>query len=256
MFGRIGEGVKILLIGIVGVFVLEWILRADWAITFGLVPALVRRGYVYQLITYQFIHGGFLHVIFNAMGLFFFGPPLEERWGTGRFLAFFLGCGAAGGVLTTLLAPNSIIPVIGCSGAVYGVLAASAILYPDSLIYLWMIVPVRAKWLILGMGLYEFVSLFYDHGSISHEAHLGGMIAGACFVLVTEKYFSYRIKRWYANRKYAREWNRREQEREKLNDLRKEVDGLLDKVNRTGLDSLSDQERRRLDEASRKLRGD
>jgi len=255
MFGRIGEGVKILLIAIFGIFALEWLLNTDWADRFALVPAMVMHGHVYQLITYQFLHANFWHVFFNAMGLFFFGPALEDRWGTPRFLGFFLGTGAAGGVLATLVMPSSPIPIIGCSGSVYGILAASAILYPDAVIYLYMIIPIKAKWLVLGMGLYEFVSMFYNHGSISHEAHIGGMVAGSLFVISTERYFMYRVKRWFNQRKYDREWNRREKEREQMGDLRKQVDIILDKVNKNGIDSLTPQERRWLDEASKKLRG-
>ena len=258
MFGRIGEGVKILLIAIFGVFALQWLLGAEWAEQFGVVPAMVWRGHVYQLITYQFLHGGIWHVAFNAMGLFFFGPALEERWGTPRFLGFFLGTGVAGGILATLIMPHSMNPIIGCSGSVYGILAASAMLYPDAIIYLWMIIPIKAKWLVIGMGVYEVGALLLRRPGdyVSHEAHIGGMIAGTIFVLFTEQYFIYRVKRWYNQRKYDRDWNRREREREQMNDLKGEVDKMLDKVNKNGLDSLSAQERRWLDEASKKLRGE
>ena len=255
----LGEGVKIILIAIGGIFAVEWIMQLDWAVTFGLVPAMVLDGRVYQLVTYQFIHGNFLHVLFNAMGIFFFGPPLERQWGTGKFLAYFIGTGVAGGILATVLAPHSPIPVIGCSGSVYGILAASAVLFPEAVIYLWMIVPIRAKWLVTGLGIYEFVMLFRGESGISHEAHLGGLIVGGLYVMLSEKYLGYRLKRWYRQWQYNREWSEREKvrerERETKDGLRKEVDDLLDKVNKSGLHSLTEAERKRLDDASKKLRG-
>ena len=253
---RLTEGVKILLIVMCGIFALEWILNAEWALRFGLIPAMASRGHVYQLVSYIFLHGSILHLLFNGLGLFFFGPALEERWGTGKFLAFFLGTGVAGGVLAMLLEPNSLVPVIGASGAVYGILAASAVLFPNAVIYLYMIIPVRAKWLIIGLGAYEFFMLFRGGVGVSHEAHLGGMISGGLYVFASEKLLGYRIRRWWRQRRYNREYAAREREREHTDSLRHEVDELLDKINRKGIDSLSERERRRLDEASRKLRGE
>ncbi|MDK9698607.1 MAG: rhomboid family intramembrane serine protease [bacterium] len=251
----LGEGVKILLIAMGGIFGLEWILNADWSM-FGIVPALVLRGHVYQLVTYMFLHGGFMHLLLNAMGLFFFGPTLEMRWGTGKFLLFFFASGIVGGLTATLLSPDSLVPIIGASGSIYGILAANAILYPDAIVYLYMIIPVKAKWLVIGLAAMEFLGLWRGGGNTSHEAHLGGLFAGTIFVLATERYFGYRIKQWFRKRSYEREAAQREREWERTNALRSEVDELLDKINREGKDALSPSERKRLDDASRKLRGE
>lgn len=261
MFRSMRDGVKMLLILNGGIFALQWILRLELSRQYGLVPLMVLDGHLYQLITYMYLHGNFMHVLLNMMGLFFFAPALEEQWGTGKFLVFYHGTGIAGGLLSVILNPSSFIPTIGASGAVYGVLAASAAMFPNAVIYLYLVIPVRAKWLILGLGLYEFWSLFSGSRSgISHEAHLGGLLTGGLYVLITEKFLGYRvsrkIKQWQYEQKWERDEKLRQQKQEEMQRLRDEADELLDKVNQRGLDSLTVYERKRLDEIARKLRGE
>ncbi|MCX7835856.1 MAG: rhomboid family intramembrane serine protease [bacterium] len=259
MFRNLQDGVKILLTLNIGIFVLSYLLKIDLDQTFGLVPVKVWHGHLYQLVTYLFIHGNLMHIFLNMMGLFFFGPPLEEHWGTGKFLGFFIGTGVAGGLLSVFLNPNSFIPTVGASGAIYGILAANATLFPNTVIYIYLVIPVRAKWLVLGLGIYEFWMLFSGARSgISHEAHLGGLVAGGLYVLISEKFFGYRLSRRYLRRIVEQRWASQERERqrkyEELKRLREEADELLDKVNRKGLDSLTPYERKRLDEIAKRMR--
>lgn len=259
MFRTLRDGVKILLILNSGIFILTYILRINLDSLFGLTPYLVWKGHLYQLFTYMFIHGNFMHILLNMLGLFFFGPPLEEHWGTGKFLGFYFGTGIAGGLLSTLLNPTAIIPTVGASGAIYGILAANAALFPNAVIYLYLVIPIRAKWLVIGLAVYEFWMLFSGaRTGISHEAHLGGLVAGGLYVLLTEKYFGYRVSRRFRQWRNEQRWEREERERqrkyEEIQRLREEADELLDKVNKKGLDSLTVYERRRLDEIARKLR--
>ncbi len=155
---------------------------------FGLQPRLVvHRFFVWQLVTYLFLHGGWFHIIFNMFALWMFGADLESKWGSKKFLFFYFLTGVGAGVLDVTV--NTIFPpavpsiTIGCSGAIYGLLMAYGMLFPDRLIYLYMIIPIKAKWFVAIMGLIELVSSFSTPGSgISHFAHLGGMLFGYLYL--------------------------------------------------------------------------
>jgi len=149
----------------------------------GLRPALVLHGALWQPATYLFLHSGWFHIIFNLFALWMFGYDLEQAWGPRRFLFYFFLTGIGGALLNILLDPGSLIPVIGNSAAVYGILLAFGMLFPDRPIFLWFVVPIKAKWFVLVMGLIEFWgSLTQSGGNISHLAHLGGMLFGFFYV--------------------------------------------------------------------------
>ncbi|HEV2424680.1 MAG TPA: rhomboid family intramembrane serine protease [Terriglobia bacterium] len=149
----------------------------------GLVPAMVVHGAIWQLATYLFLHGGWFHIIFNLFALWMFGYDLEQVWGTKRFLFYFFMTGIGGALFNVLLEPNSPIPVIGNSAAVYGILLAFGMLFPDRPIFLWFVVPIKAKWFVLVMGLIEFWASLTQTGSgVAHLAHLGGMLFGFFYV--------------------------------------------------------------------------
>jgi len=156
---------------------------------------------IFQLVTYLFLHGGFFHVVFNLFALWMFGSDLEALWGPKRFLFYYFLTGVGAGVLNVLLEPSSLMATIGCSGAVYGLLLAYGMLFPDRPIFLWMIIPLKAKWFVAIIGLIEFVSSFGMPGSgISHVAHLGGMLFG--FLYLRGKDFPHRFQLRY------QEWRR------------------------------------------------
>jgi len=150
----------------------------------GLVPWLVvHRLFVWQMVTYLFLHGGWLHIIFNLFALWMFGSDLESLWGGKKFLFYFFLTGIGAGLFCVLLQPSSQIPTLGCSGAIFGLLLAYGMIFPDRPIYLYMIVPIKAKWFVVIMGVMEFVASYSDAGSgVSHVAHLGGMLFGFLYL--------------------------------------------------------------------------
>ncbi|MFH1618576.1 MAG: rhomboid family intramembrane serine protease [bacterium] len=146
----------------------------------GLVPYRVTHSFwLWQLFTYLFLHGGFLHLLFNVLMLWIFGRLLEARWGPGRFLRYFFITGLGAAALSVVLSPSSGIPVIGASGAVYGLLAAFAVLYPDATVYLYFLFPVTARQMALILGAMEFAAGFsHNGGAVANTAHLGGLLTG------------------------------------------------------------------------------
>ena len=138
----------------------------------------------WSLVSYQFLHGNFAHIAFNMLALFFFGPRLEERMGGGNFLALYLLSGVGGALLSLALPAETLSgfgprPIVGASGAVYGVLAAYAAIWPKTVIYIWAVLPIQAWALALIM---VAVSLYYGlaggGGNVAHLAHLGGIAVG------------------------------------------------------------------------------
>jgi membrane associated rhomboid family serine protease len=156
----------------------------DPYVWFGLQPLAVTSGLqVWRLVTYLFLHGGFFHVIFNLFALWMFGADLERLWGGKRFLFYYFLTGIGAAVFDVLLQPSSLTMTVGCSGAIYGLLLAFGLAFPERPILLWLIIPVKAKWFVLIIGLIEFVSSWSNPGSgISHIAHLGGMLFGLAYL--------------------------------------------------------------------------
>lgn len=154
---------------------------------FGLQPyAVVHRLYLWQLVTYLFLHGGFFHIFFNMFALWMFGPDLEQLWGDSEFLKFYFLCGVGAGVFDVVLNSfwgSSFAITIGCSGALYGLLLAFGMTYPNRPIFIWFIIPIKAKWFVLIIGAIEFFSEISGPGSnVSHLAHLGGMLVAYLYL--------------------------------------------------------------------------
>lgn len=132
------------------------------------------------MLTYMFMHGGLWHLLMNLLFIFFFGPPLEARWGSDRFIKFYLICGL-GGVLLSFAFSDAVI--VGASAACYGIMLAFAMAWPNQTVYIWALVPVRVKWLVLFLVAMSFVSAISpSRDGVAHLAHLGGAVAG--FLLV------------------------------------------------------------------------
>jgi len=133
----------------------------------------------WQLVTYMFIHAGFSHIIFNLFALWIFGQGIENYWGTKRFATYYLltGIGAA---LIHMWIGGSGAPTVGASGAVYGILLAFGMMFPDRYILLLIPpVPIKAKYFVAIFGLIELSSgLMRPDSGIAHFAHLGGMVVG------------------------------------------------------------------------------
>ena len=255
---KLSPGVKGLLIANVVVFLLQGVIKSEFLSLLGLTPKLFwGHWFVWQPVTYMFLHGGFVHLLFNMLALVWFGTSLEAVWGTKQFLRYYFMVGIAAGLFNCILTPGESSLIIGASGAIYGVLAAYGLMFPNSVIYLYMLFPIRAKYLVLIFGIIEFIAsinqgISQNTGTIAHLVHLGGMIVGV--VYLRKDY----LLRWGA-RKFKdwmreREQERNEQQTTSEEKLRQEVDDLLDKINDVGLENLSSHERKRLRDASELLR--
>jgi membrane associated rhomboid family serine protease len=144
----------------------------------------------WQLVTHMFMHGNFFHLLFNMFGLWMFGRILENFWGPKRFLQFYMICGLAAGLAQLFMQDNIYVPAVGASGAIMGVFAAFAYLFPNTpLMFFPIPVPVKAKWAIPGlMALDLFGGIARMEGdNIAHWAHLGGAIAGLIIVFIWNK---------------------------------------------------------------------
>jgi membrane associated rhomboid family serine protease len=189
LFPHLTPAVRALLVITSGIFVLTYFPArlAGWALPyylFGLQPyAVTHNFYIWQLATYLFLHAGFFHIIFNMFVLWQFGPDLESLWGSQQFVFFYFFTGVGAGLIDVLAGPNSATLTIGCSGALFGIMIAWALLFPDRLIYLYMLIPIKAKWFVLIIGTIEFINELSQPGSgISHVAHLGGLLFGYIYI--------------------------------------------------------------------------
>ncbi len=205
----------------------------------------------WRFVTYQFMHattdsrGGIYiwHILMNMLGLYFLGPTLEKFWGSRRFLSFYLGCGIVGGLFYIILAAIGFLPggiLVGASGAILGMLAACAILFPQFVVILFIFpVPIRvASILITIVYLANVLSKGANAGG--DATHLAGMAAGAMYVLWPRLKFTRNIKLPF-------------NKPSKFDDpqwLSSEVDRILEKVNHTGINSLTNSEKRTLREAT------
>jgi membrane associated rhomboid family serine protease len=206
--GPITRTVKILIITNVAVcLVLKFseLAGSDVLISyFGLIPTRVTHNLMlWQLFTYMFLHAEILHLFFNMLTLFMFGNDLERYWGTERFLKYYFITGIGAGVCSWLVAMDSAAATIGASGAIYGLLLAYGLLYPNRIVFLNFLIPVKVKYLVLLMGAIAFFSSLSGRESgISHIAHLGGMLVGLVFL---------KGKDWLLQYKIHQEQRRREQ---------------------------------------------
>jgi len=200
VYGYLPPGVKWLLITNSAIFVIYWIggqtVQRPAITFFALIPAFVVQNlFVWQLFTYLFLHGGIGHIVLNMLALYFFGPPLESDWGTRRFLKFYFYCGLAAGVCVVLTGMmmgghDAVVPTLGASGAILGLLVAFGVLHPNETILLMMIIPMKAKHLVMLYAAIEFLSLWGGNPGVSTVAHLGGM--AFAFVYLKAKIPSFR----------------------------------------------------------------
>lgn len=264
-------------------FIMVAVLRYTWfldLVAFGPTRFLTRP---WTLVTYAFVHVGIGHVLGNLLVLFFFGPPLEGRWGSRAFLRFYL-ISAAGAALFSALFyfwdPANWI--IGASGATFGLMMAFAMIWPDMEIHVWGIFPIKAKWLVGIMGFVQLlVAASGSSGGVAVLAHLGGMVTAFLYLkspwaphawgevprstrTSPGKRGGMALVPWSGKKQAAAASQTatvtqarpaatrkgKSNERELLDD----VDRILDKISAQGLGSLTEEERKRLDEVSRRYR--
>jgi len=243
----VGTVVGKLIIANVAVFVLQLFFRPYFDQVFALQPqAVVQNFYVWKLVSYMFLHGGEWHLLFNMVVLFFFGTALEMAWGSKRFLQYYLTCGVGAGLLHMAVSYNS--PVIGASGAVYALLMAYAILYPNQYVLLMFTFPVKVKYLVAGLAAFNLLLGIRGGDGVAHFAHLGGVLTGLLF-------FRDEIRKKIGVSKAAkRKWKVHVQDRRerRTEDKSANIDSILDKISEKGLDNLSTTEKRILENYSRK----
>jgi membrane associated rhomboid family serine protease len=180
--------IKWLIISNVAVFLAEWFspsLAAVCTQYFALTPVLVVHGYVWQLATYMFLHGGIWHILFNMLALWMFGADIEQTWGMRRFLKFYFFCGIGAGlcvVVLNYLFSNPNIPTVGASGAIYGILLACAVLWPDRIVLMSFLFPIKMKYFVMIFGAIAFLNSFSVNSGVSEFAHLGGMAFAFLFI--------------------------------------------------------------------------
>ncbi len=234
---------------------------------------------VWQLITYQFMHGSFTHILFNMFALWMFGIEIENLWGSKKFIYYYLLCGVVAGLFQIFLTPlltGLVGPTIGASGAIYGVLIAFGVIFPNRYIFLYFFIPVKAKYLITFLILIEFFAIS-PGSNIAHLAHLGGALAGFIYILLDKNSnaaiknifntSSFKIKKPYnpfggiSDSFKHKEDNVQEAKFYEINDeVKKEdisqeqIDKILDKISQSGYQNLTDKEKKILFEASKKMK--
>jgi membrane associated rhomboid family serine protease len=207
--GPITFAVKWIIILNVAVFVATSFTRGAF-LYFGLIPQrVIEQGWIWQLATYMFLHAGVLHILFNMLGIWMFGVELERRWGTPFFIRYYAVCGIGGGLtflLVSLLpfgAAAYTTPTVGASGALFGLLLAYAIYYPERPVLL-LLVFVPAKVFVMIYGGIALLNTFQPNRGVADAAHLGGMIFGYLYLnrgrggLTAE--IKYRYLKWKMNR--------------------------------------------------------
>ena len=227
-----------------GGWVLEMVLgwRLNWY--FGLVPVQVTgAGWLWQPFTYIFIHSGFMHFLFNAFMLWMLGSVIEPVLGSRKFLVYFLFCGAVAALFTVGFSYGSIKPVVGASGAIYGLLYAFAALYPEQTIYMYFLFPMSARQFVFLMaGLSLVLSFATPNSGVANFTHLSGLAAGWLY---------FKVPLWLSG---ARETKCKEAAEEAFRE-KDRVDAILEKISSKGEGALTATERRELDAYARSKGG-
>jgi membrane associated rhomboid family serine protease len=253
LFPRLTPAVKWLVIINVAVFLPAFIIRplGDFLYTwFSVYPTTVGTSLqLWRVVTYQFLHSltGFGHIFWNMLILYFLGSIVEPVWGSKKFLIFYLVCGAAGGILYPVLAHAgwlSVGPLVGASGAILGVIAASGMLFPNLRVYLFGIFPIKLALLAIVLGVISVMSVLRPDviaNAGGEAAHLAGAATGVVYVL---------SESWRAKMKLKLRTGSWEKKMAAQRDLQQEVDRILQKVHDRGIHSLSLKEKRILKRAT------
>jgi membrane associated rhomboid family serine protease len=241
--------------------------------------------------TYMFVHGGFWHLVLNMYALWLFGPRVEWRWTTREFVRFYVFCGLGGWFAHLVFVPGNTL-LIGASAAVFGVMLAYASLWPDEQLFVFGVIPTTVRWLVIVVGALNLVggiTASDGQGGVAYLAHIGGLAAGWIYLRMTAAVNLGRLRQGVSPvpdepedippRAVPKALPRsRAREREHIDDVvarsnamvakhaasrrtsrapqseHTALDRVLDKISAHGLESLTDEERRLLDEASRRLR--
>ena len=248
------DAIKTLISVNFAIFILQSISSSEiiFFSNFGLVPKLVwSQLKIWQPFTYMFFHGDIWHVLINMFVLWMFGSELERVWGKKNFLRFYFITGVGSGLGTMLFGLQSTIPIVGASGAIYGVLLAYGVMFPNRTVYLYGIIPIKSIWFVIGIGVIAFFSSFNNFTNISHLTHLFGMIIGYLYLKRPVHFRSL----WFSVFKKVLEYRIQNQEKEISHsvEIEKDLNSILDKINREGFKSLTQEEEERLYKNSKNL---
>ena len=248
------DAIKTLISVNFAIFILQSISSSEimFFSNFGLVPKLVwSQLKIWQPFTYMFFHGDIWHVLINMFVLWMFGSELERVWGKKNFLRFYFITGVGSGLGTMLFGLQSTIPIVGASGAIYGVLLAYGLMFPNRTVYLYGIIPIKSIWFVIGIGVIAFFSSFNNFTNISHLTHLFGMIIGYLYLKRPIHFRSL----WFSVFKKVLEYRIQNQEKEISHsvEIEKDLNSILDKINREGFKSLTQEEEERLYKNSKNL---
>ncbi len=247
--------IKRLLFANIGVFLLQQV-YPELTAALEFVPARVLTT-PWTPLTYMFIHGGFWHIVFNMIVLYFFGPRVEARLGSNRFLTLYLVAGLTGAVFSVF---TPYIAILGASGAVLGVELAYARYWPLDRVYIYGVLPIQMRWLVVLTVVMSIFGLGGFEPGVAHLAHLGGLL-GAAIVLFAFEHTRERPAKSSAVRAEVRQAPAPRGDdmkrwatipRSELHEInRSEVDRLLDKISLKGINSLTPAERAALDRFSK-----
>ncbi len=210
------------------------------------------HGEIWQLISYMFLHADTWHLLFNMLALWMFGKELERQWGGKEFLKYYLICGVGAG-LTFLFFSSGY--VIGASGGVFGVLLAYGMTFPNQTVLFALIFPMKAKYMVIIFGVITFLSIAApESGQIAHFAHLGGLVTGF-FYLTRKRFLKYftLVPRKKAEAGHLRFYPT-QKPKPTEEELKRQVDRILDKINEIGFDKLTAEEKAILFSASHQLK--
>jgi membrane associated rhomboid family serine protease len=268
----------VLLIVNAAVFAVDYGIRTIWGFPtsqyFALSVDGLRHGFVWQLLTYQFMHGGPIHLLLNCWAIFVFGREVESALGRTSFLTLYFSSGVVGGLVQALagvlIGGQFAIPVVGASAGAFGLVAAFAVLYPERplMLLLFFIFPVsmRAKFLLIFEAVATGFGLFWGRDNVAHAAHLGGMLSGILFIRYAIHWHWPEFRRIRAQPQrrlvtvpprgptgWGHSQSASDEDLPPEEFLAKEVDPILDKISAHGIHSLTARERRILETAREKM---
>jgi membrane associated rhomboid family serine protease len=197
------SGVKWLIIINTAIFLFQYVaavfFNANPLELLALIPQfVVHYGFIWEIFTYMFLHGGLWHIVINMLMLWMFGIDLERDWGTRRFLKYYFACGVGAGLCVIAVAyfrpADMVTPTIGSSGAIFGLLLAYGVVYADRIILMMLLFPMKAKYAVMIFGVIEFILFWQPSRGVSNAAHLGGMLVG--YVLLKARFKRRDPVRW------------------------------------------------------------
>ena len=251
--------IRVLLTANIAVFLVQLMLQGDgFERLFGLVPnKVLGQFHFWQPVTYMFLHADFMHIFWNMFILWMFGSEISTLWGRRAFLQYYFVTGIGAGLIYLLLMPlldarSAEAHLIGASGACFGILTAYGLLFPERRVMLWFLIPVKVKWLVIGIGVMELLAI-WNVDNIGHLAHLGGILFGVLYLKGG--------RAWFEGLRRSRRKKKAGQRFRVVDDppagrggdgvSKTDVDDILEKISREGLDSLTPREQEILRRASK-----